>query len=396
MPNYTLTIEPKTAAAPATRPRREPPKGRRFGAELLAYVTADAYWEAGGAATETIRPVWLVVAQTEGAMVPFVRNLQDGQRALIGHSRDDLTWGGGSPEGYLELPKGRGEWKYRYLTLRLKGVAADVVHVVTAYLPPLVRLNPGMIDREAVRFLALTSRAWIALMLNPEAHPAFAGRAPEVPDAPTADPPWAYLLDTPGPRAAGEGTAPGEAAPPIAAWVAAPRAARARQWRQVVAHLEALGRLGPGRRGGPRTLARPDLAPLLPQAVHVLTMLDRYTASPLRLTFSFMLQAFLAGLERGIFTLAYPVQPARYRGHPADPGDGWTWARHDPGFTAFNAPAAGLAPPVGCRCAQADLDAFLDGELRQYFTVQERIAAAAPDLTEEPDLRPAAARRPAA
>ena len=133
-----------------------------------------------------------------------------------------------------------------------------MVHVVTAYLPPLVRLNPGMIDREVVRFLALTSRAWIDLMLSPEAHPAFAGRAPHmIAEAAPDAPPWAYLLDAPDPPTGGEGTAPGGAAPPIAAWVGAPPAARARQWRKVVAHLEALGRLGPGRRGGPRTFTPP-------------------------------------------------------------------------------------------------------------------------------------------
>src|SRR5205085_11184399 len=99
----------------------------------------------------------------------FVRNLQDGNRAVVLPATDS-AWAG-SPEGYVEVPKGRGETKFRYLTLRLKGVAPDVVQAVTAYLPPLFKLDPGMIDREAVRFVVLTSRAWIGLMLDPEAQP---------------------------------------------------------------------------------------------------------------------------------------------------------------------------------------------------------------------------------
>ncbi|HMA37993.1 MAG TPA: hypothetical protein VKY74_26320 [Chloroflexia bacterium] len=378
MPSYELVIEPKTPAAPGkSRRAQAEPKTRQFHAQLLAYVTANAWWEGGQANTDNVRPVWLMLAATERAARPFVSNLQAGYRATIQPCRDALTWGG-SPEGYLELLKSAG---YRYITLKLKGMASDTVSVMTAYLPELVTLDPGMIDRVGVAFLALTSRRWIAAMLNPEAAPA----GGELLAA------WSRPDDQPAPPSPVIQAAT-DAGP--AAWMAMSQEARRLYWRKVAAHLRALGRIGPVPAGRGPTFAEPDLLALLPQAVHVVSYLDHHTASPIRATLSFMLQVFLAGLQEGILTLAYPV-PAGRRA-PTQPaageaGDPWAWARHDPGFVAYNTDAVGLAPPIACRCPHTQVDDFLQQQLDLYFAKQATLGP----LAEEQDLprQPAAARR---
>src|SRR5690242_15179969 len=231
MPSYELVIEPKTPVAPSkSRRARAEPKTRQFHAQLLAYVAANAWWEGGQANTENVRPVWLMLVATERAARPFVSNLQAGHRATIQPCHDSLAWGT-NPEGYVELLRSAG---YRYLTLKLKGLASDTVSVITAYLPDLVTRDPGMIDREGVGFLAFTSRRWINLMLNAEAPTP--GVDPLAPwQMPSAEAPPARVVQ---PAETGSATLDG--------WLAMGWAERRRLWQKVAAHLRALDQIGGG------------------------------------------------------------------------------------------------------------------------------------------------------
>jgi hypothetical protein len=168
----------------------------------------------------------------------------------------------------------------------------------------------------------------------------------------------------------------------LGGWLAMSWEARRRLWEKVAAHLRALGRIGIGQRGP--LFAEQDLLALFPQAVHVVSYLDQHTASPIRATLSFMLQVFVAGLQEGILTMAYPVPAGRRvlnarEVRAAD--DPWAWARHDPGFVGYNTDAVGLAPPIACRCPHSRLDAFLQQQLDLYFTRQTTLGA----LAEEQD-----------
>lgn len=125
-------------------------KGRSFAATLLAYATADALWpggETGG--DKTTRPVWIMYAAGEGEVRPFTANLRLGRAAEIpegaSYSRRK------SPS--VELLKSAG---YAFSTQRFAEGS-----VVTAYLPDLVRLDPGMVDPSGIRFVMLPPRSWV-------------------------------------------------------------------------------------------------------------------------------------------------------------------------------------------------------------------------------------------
>jgi hypothetical protein len=179
----------------------------------------------------------------------------------------------------------------------------------------------------------------------------------------------------------------------LGGWLAMSWAGRRRLWEKVAAHLRALGRIGVGKRGP--VFAERDLLALLPQAVHVVSYLDQHTASPIRATLSFMLQVFVAGLQEGILTMAYPIPAGRRALASREVREAdypWAWARHDPGFVAYNTDAVGLAPPVACRCPHSRLDVFLQQQLDLYFTRQATLGV----LAEEQDWAAPAASAPQA
>jgi hypothetical protein len=151
MESYQLVIEPKTPAQTARR-SRHPPKTRRFQVTYLAHLCANAWWSGGQAAADATRPVWLLVAATERAARPFVANLQTGHRAVLVPYRPDQTFTP-SPLAQMELLKSAG---YRFLWQRLTGGPDGPLALVTAYLPDLFMLDPGLIDPTGVAFLALT------------------------------------------------------------------------------------------------------------------------------------------------------------------------------------------------------------------------------------------------
>lgn len=310
MDSWQLVIEPQAAAAATTRRRGTPPKSRRFQVSYLAHICANGWWSGGQATADATRPVWLVCAGTERATRPFVANLQTGHRAALVPYRPDqaLT---PSPVARIELLKSAG---YRFLWQRLTGGSDGPLVLVTAYLPELFVLDPGMIDPEGIAFLALT-------------------------------PTW---------------------------WAEQERAALAHDTATrttVVAHLKALAGRG---RDTWRGFTPETWLDLLPQAVHVVSFLERRTPRPLVSTPAFTLQLFLAGLEQGIWTRPLPTTAGGTRPLAA-PADEWAWAYHTDSapVVAHNAEAVGLEPPIACRTTQAQLDAFLAAQVTRYFAVQD-------------------------
>lgn len=124
-------------------------KGRSFEAILLAHVEADALWDGGSTGTDDYRPVWMVLTGSDSNLRAFVANLRMGRKAEIASS------------GYSRRRKGT-----RYELLRSAGYQylwqrTSAGPVVTAYLPDLFRLDPGMVDPKGVSFCILPPQAWV-------------------------------------------------------------------------------------------------------------------------------------------------------------------------------------------------------------------------------------------
>lgn len=118
-------------------PKNDRGKGRTFRSELVAYVRA---WDTG----DWARPSWMLLAGTEGEQRAFLANLLGGRRA---------TWGSGRHATGVELLRSAG---YEVAVQREpEGCLA------TVFLPDLVRLDPGMVDKTGVRFLMVVPRSWI-------------------------------------------------------------------------------------------------------------------------------------------------------------------------------------------------------------------------------------------
>jgi hypothetical protein len=123
-------------------------KGRTFRAALLAYVRADCLWD--GAATESgvVRPAWFACAASDAEIRPFMANLRCGRKAVVPESSNTKKY-----QLRFELMRRAG---YEYATQRTNAGTC-----VTAFLPELFRLDPGLVDPKGARFVVLPSRAWV-------------------------------------------------------------------------------------------------------------------------------------------------------------------------------------------------------------------------------------------
>jgi hypothetical protein len=257
---------------------------------------------------DAVRPIWLMFAATERAARPFVANLQTGHRAAV-VAAASTPYGSPRPIAHFELLKSAG---YKFVWQRITGRQDGPLALVTAYLPDLFILDPGMIDPEGIQFIALTPTWW-------------------------AEQEYAGLRQDPAACAA------------------------------IQAHSTNLGsQFAARRRFTPDKLLR-----LVPQAVHCGSFLERRTPRPLVSSLAFYLQLFLAGLENGILTLAHRTragdhQPIR------DDTDRWAWARHTtaPPVTACNLSTVGLELPAACKVSHEQLDQFLADQVRRYFAAQ--------------------------
>jgi hypothetical protein len=163
-----VSISSLTAADPYNRgvptgPRevviapQEGRKGRSFAAYLMACVRADALFDAAMTDTgDMVRPVWAMFGASEAALRPFVANLQCGRQALYPDNRH-----GRRAKSGVELLRSA---SYRYsFQSHAEGM------VVTAYLPELFDLDPGMVDPSGVRFVMLPPAWWVARQTIPTA-----------------------------------------------------------------------------------------------------------------------------------------------------------------------------------------------------------------------------------
>ena len=122
-------------------------KGRAFRAIELACVESDSLWEGGRTSTNNVRPIWIMLAGSDNELRPFVANLRMGKKAEVpnGYSRRN--------KDCIELLKSAG---YNYTWQRMSEGS-----VVTAFLPDLFRLDPGMVDPKGIKFVLLPSRDYI-------------------------------------------------------------------------------------------------------------------------------------------------------------------------------------------------------------------------------------------
>lgn len=123
-------------------------KGRSFSALQIACVEADSLWEGGRTSTDTVRPVWMMLAGSEIELRSFVANLRGGRKAEVGN-------------GY----RSRGKEKVEFL----KSVGYQFTwqrmpegSVVTVFLPDLFRLDPGMVDPKGIQFVVLPTKEYIS------------------------------------------------------------------------------------------------------------------------------------------------------------------------------------------------------------------------------------------
>jgi len=143
---YTLTIEPAKGR-----------KGRTFRAHLFNYLTADSLWE-GGAAGKSHRPVYLTYAGTDQEVRAFTANLRTGRRAVV---RDAYGHG----DGTIEILKSSG---HRFVFERSNGTT-----IVTAFLPELFELDPGLLG-ERVSFVWAPPTWWVERQVEASALEPFA------------------------------------------------------------------------------------------------------------------------------------------------------------------------------------------------------------------------------
>jgi|SRR6478609_1349595 len=130
------TIEPK-----------EGKKGRSFSGYCIAAVVANGLWESGGGGNE-IRPVWAMFCGTESELRPFVTNLRLGRKAEPakgGYRRSNA----GERLEFLKSDNFYTAWQRE-----------PEGSIATLYHPELFRLDPGMVDPTAIRFMMLVPRDW--------------------------------------------------------------------------------------------------------------------------------------------------------------------------------------------------------------------------------------------
>lgn len=268
-------------------------KGRTFMANLIAYVTADTLWEQS--AGDGSRPVWLSYAASEGEVRPFTANLRMGKKAEIG-AKETVSWRR-KKEPYLELLKSVG---YEFTTQRfVEGT------VMTAFLPELFRLDPGMVDPQGAKFIVLPPQEWL--------------------DNQNVD------VDT------------------------------------IVSHCRSLGYIDTGLL--PNGKKRPDyedptwpsealVRQLAPMAPLFVSYLDRRTRAPLIQDARFHTQLLIAALKNGVASLSVEDSYRSARG----------FGRHAKFcFMEKHTKSAGLAPGVAFSATHDKIEALLAEEVSVYF-----------------------------
>ncbi len=133
-PPFPVRVE---TAEDRGRRSRYQPKGRSFGAKLIACQMAEGYWE--NSSRDPLRPTFALFVTSAQEERPFLANLRDGRRLFIegvGYS---------SRKGWpMEFLKSAG---YTFDVQRTKAGA-----LIEVTLKELFEYRPGMVDPEEVKF----------------------------------------------------------------------------------------------------------------------------------------------------------------------------------------------------------------------------------------------------
>lgn len=124
-------------------------KGRSFSAHCVALVRDDRLWASGN--SDNIRPIWAQFVGSDAALRPFATNLMLGRKLEASGSRRSSS--------RIECLKSAG--------YQLAWQRESEGTILTAYLPDLFRLDPGMVDPEGARFVMLTPRWWLEAQTLP-------------------------------------------------------------------------------------------------------------------------------------------------------------------------------------------------------------------------------------
>lgn len=290
-------------------------KSRSFSVAGLAYVTANSLWEGGQTKTDVIRPVWLMLAGSEGEVRPFVANLQNGRKAVLTNAQTETSqqYYGRSKPPQLECIK---TGRYRYVWQRGGGRAGDIA-VVTAYQPDLFALEPGMIDPHEVKFVCLTPLWWHETQMK--------------------------LLK-----------------------------ADRKLCQRLLAHIN---RAWPGLGSGNGTFSQQDLLELVPRAAYFAAYLERRTRRPVIDTLEFSLQLYVQALSSQVAYLASSSTDRQHTTNSTSP-DLWSFARPTDRdyFVERGTASVGLLPGVVCKTPQSEIDAFLAQQVKTYFEAQAQLS----------------------
>lgn len=137
-------------------------QGRSFEAQVLALVDAPVW---PSAHPDKVRPVYVMLGAREGDAAPVVANLRMGREA----SYDDGSKGDAKRWPAFELLKSA---NYAYVPAQKhevglrdgkNGALVSVAgYAIQMYVPDLLRVDPGMVDPEAIRFCVVPTRDQIA------------------------------------------------------------------------------------------------------------------------------------------------------------------------------------------------------------------------------------------
>lgn len=138
-----FAVRVETPETKGQRGSRYAPKGRSFGAQLVALQMAQGYWE--NSDTDPLRPTFALFACSRQEAIPFLANLRKGYKLYV----DGI--------GY----KSRGGWPVEFL--RGADYEYNLQHVqggslIEVFLRPLYEFKPGMSDPDQVCFLMAVSQ----------------------------------------------------------------------------------------------------------------------------------------------------------------------------------------------------------------------------------------------
>lgn len=125
-------------------------KGRSFRAELVAYATANALWEPAQD-SDTIRPVFALLACSDAEASPVVANLRLGRKAKVWVAN---SYGERETNDVFEFLKSA-----KYQIAQQRHQEGWLVHV---YIHELIRYDVAMVDPKGVKFVLLPAEEWLA------------------------------------------------------------------------------------------------------------------------------------------------------------------------------------------------------------------------------------------